>query len=118
MKIKLVMLSLILFLTTVQAQNLSALMDAISKMEKNLENLINQEKQARIASDNKLKSSIARKSKSSGSNKPDSAVTAAITNLKKAVTNVQANQIKVAQQLNEVAKNLEEMYLDWVGKFE
>ncbi len=109
MKIKVVVITLILFLTAVHAQNLSALMDAINKMEKKLGSLITQERQARIASDRKLQSSIAKKGGGAGSSKPDSAVSAAIENLKEAVTNVQSNQLKVAQELTTVTKKLEDL---------
>lgn len=100
--------SLLLIVTSVTAQDLSALMDAIQKLEAKLEAMVKQETNARIAADNRLKASIPGKG-AGGSAEPDSGLTAAIENLKKAVTDVQTNQADLAKQLDATANKLQEL---------
>jgi len=92
------------------AQNLSALMDAISKMEKKLEKMVQQESSQRKAADARLKKSIsANKGGGSSDTQQGTALVKAVDDLKTALSKTQANQIELTRQFAEITKQLEDL---------
>ena len=102
--------SLLLMPAGIYAQNLSALMDAISKMEKKLEKLIQKESAERKAADAQLRKGIAAK-KGGGTTivKQDTALTKAVANLKESLEKTQANQAELNKQFSALTDRLEKL---------